>query len=339
MNILLTSVGRRKYLVEYFKEALNGIGQLHVSNSEYTYSMKSADSYVLTPLIYDEGYIPTLLDYCIKNNVDALLSLFDVDLLVLARNRGLFLDHGTKIILASEQSVRICNDKWETYLFLTQNGIKAPSTYLSIKDAVSDIRRGKTQFPLVIKPRWGMGSIGINYAENEEELNILYQKSTREVYRSYLKYESRFTKDQEILIQEKLVGQEHGLDVVNDLSGKYVKTYAKKKVAMRAGETDIGETVNSRRFEKIGRALSEKIQHEGVLSVDCFVTDKGIFVTEMNCRFSGHYPISHLAGVELPKQIVKWLGNEGTDRRLLQCKEGVCIIKDIVPCIMQQNET
>ena len=81
MNILLTSAGRRGYLVEYFKKALEGIGEVHVGNSTpVSPSFYYADHAVVTPLIYDEAYIPFLLDYCKKNHIDAVLSLFDVDL-------------------------------------------------------------------------------------------------------------------------------------------------------------------------------------------------------------------------------------------------------------------
>lgn len=57
MNILLTSVGRRTYMVNYFKEALQGKGLVHAANSVETYAMKIADQSVLTPLIYDGNYI------------------------------------------------------------------------------------------------------------------------------------------------------------------------------------------------------------------------------------------------------------------------------------------
>ena len=33
MNVLLTCVGRRNYMVEYFREALNGRGQVYAANS------------------------------------------------------------------------------------------------------------------------------------------------------------------------------------------------------------------------------------------------------------------------------------------------------------------
>ena len=49
MNILLTSVGRRTYLIEYFKEAMKCVGKVFASNSEYTYTLSHADEYVITP--------------------------------------------------------------------------------------------------------------------------------------------------------------------------------------------------------------------------------------------------------------------------------------------------
>ena len=64
MNILLTSVGRRTYLINYFKKALKGEGFIYASNNVMTYSLSQADRYVLTPQIYDEIYIDFLLKYC-----------------------------------------------------------------------------------------------------------------------------------------------------------------------------------------------------------------------------------------------------------------------------------
>ncbi len=39
MNILLTSAGRRTYMVNYFKDVLNGKGKVFASNSIYTYTL------------------------------------------------------------------------------------------------------------------------------------------------------------------------------------------------------------------------------------------------------------------------------------------------------------
>ena len=90
MNIILTSVGRRSYLVRYFKKAIKNNGKIFVSNSNVTVATKEADDYLITPLIYDPDYITVLLNYCIENKITHVISVFDVDLLVLAQNTDLF---------------------------------------------------------------------------------------------------------------------------------------------------------------------------------------------------------------------------------------------------------
>jgi carbamoyl-phosphate synthase large subunit len=334
MNVMLTSVGRRTYLVEYFKEALEGIGRVHASNSDFSIALPLADAYLITPLIYDDTYIPSLLEYCQTNDIQALISLFDIDLLVLAKNREKFEKIGVQLVLASEESVEICNDKWKTYQLLLEMGIKAPKTYLQIEEARKTIDRGEVSFPLIIKPRWGMGSLAIYTVDDDEELKVLYKKSAKEVFNSYLKYETLLTPEHPLIIQEKLVGMEYGLDIINDLDGNYITTFAKTKTVMRAGETDIGNTVSSEPFVNIAENLSRKIRHQAILSVDCFVCGNQVYVVEMNCRISGHYPLSHLAGVNLPLQIVKWLEGKSTDLSLLTFQTGLTIAKELVPRVI-----
>ncbi len=331
MNILLTSVGRRTYLVNYFKEALGKEGKIYASNSAETLATKEADGYLITPLIYDEQYIPTLLEYCLKNNITTLLSVFDIDLLVLSKNIKLFAENGITVLLANEKEVEICNDKWETYLFLKENNIKTPKTYLSVNSTIDAISKEELSYPIIIKPRWGMASMGIYIVDTEEELIVLSKKCQKDISKTHLKYESSFTPDDSIIYQEVLLGQEYGLDVINDLEGNYVKTFAKKKVLMRAGETDLGETVSSTPFEEVALTLGNKISQKTILSVDCFDVDGEIYVIEMNCRISGHYPVSHVAGVNLPKQIIKWLKGEETDMDLFNIKEGIFVCKDLIP--------
>ena len=78
MNIILTSVGRRTYMVEYFKKALEGIGLVYASNSIDTYTLHQADDYVITPQIYDDNYVSFLLSYCKKHSISALISLSSI---------------------------------------------------------------------------------------------------------------------------------------------------------------------------------------------------------------------------------------------------------------------
>lgn len=330
MNILLTSAGRRGYLVKYFKAALEGNGEVHVANSsKYCPAFTYADYTVITPLIYDKEYINFLKKYCIEKEIDAIISLFDIDLLVLAEHKEEFENIGVTIVVSSVEVVETCNDKWNTYIFLKKAGFYTPRTYLNLEEALKNIEQKKLHYPLILKPRWGMGSIAIYTADNEEELNAFYNKINNQIKESYLKYESIRTPKNTVLIQEMLYGQEYGIDVINDLKGNYQTTIVKKKYAMRAGETDCAMTVQEAKLERCGENLSKALRHIGNLDIDVFYDGNKPFVLEMNARFGGGYPFSHIAGADLPKAIVAWLKNEECKKEWLEVEYSVIAHKDI----------
>ena len=330
MNILFTSVGRRSYLVKYFKEALGNMGEIHVANSSsLSPAFQVADHYVVTPLIYDDNYIPFLLNYCREKQIDAIISLFDIDLPILSRNKKVFQENGVKVIVSDYKVIDICNDKWKTYQYLRDNHYNVPQTYISLNEALTAINQGMLQFPLMIKPRWGMGSIAIYEADNLDELQVFYKKTIHTIQKTYLKYESSEDLAQCVLIQEKIQGQEHGLDIINDLDGVYQTTICKKKFAMRSGETDCAITVNSSLLKDLGCRLSKELRHVGNLDCDVFLKDDKAYVLEMNARFGGGYPFSHSAGVDLPRAIVCWLMGEEAPEGLLTETFDVITQKDI----------
>lgn len=334
MNILLTSVGRRTYMVEYFKHALCGTGKVYAANSVLTFAIEQADGYVLAPQIYDEQYISFLLNFCQEKSITAIISLFDIDLPVLAKNKAKFKEIGVQVLVSDYEVTQICNDKWQTYRFLQGIGVNQTPSFISLIEAKSAISEQQLRYPLFIKPRWGMGSIGIYKVENEEELDTLYCKLHREIFNTYLRFESSVDENACIVIQQAIKGQEFGIEILNSLDKRYVATFAKKKIAMRSGETDIAETVDPKIFEEVGVIISKNLRHIANLDVDCFVTENGdIYVLEMNCRFGGQYPFTHNAGVNVPAQIIRWLQGLPTDKKLITQKNGIKSCKELVPTI------
>lgn len=331
INILLTSVGRRTYIVSYFKDALNGIGQVHAANSEESYSMRIADKSILTPLIYDERYINFLLSYCIENNIKAIIPLFDIDLPILAKNKSKFSDYGIQVVVSDFETTQICNDKWMTYYFLRKNGFATPASYLRMDDCKKAFEIQDIHFPVITKPRWGMGSIGIFQADNMKELSVFYERTKKSIFDSYLKYESLNDLENSVIIQEKLLGVEFGLDIFNDLKGNFLTCVPKKKLAMRAGETDSAEIVDNAELLKLGKSLAQKLKHIGNLDVDCISIGDSYFVFDLNCRFGGQYPFSHLAGANFPKAIINMLKGDNVDNILLSAKVGIKGFKDLTP--------
>ncbi len=334
VNILFSSAGRRTYIIHYFQQALQGKGKVYASNSIYTYTLGQADGHTLTPEIYNPDYIPFLLQYCKANSITAIIPLFDIDLPILAKHRTLFEQEGITLVVSDYPVAQTCNDKWATYQLLKQAGLNQPPTFLSLAEATQAIDTGSVAFPLIVKPRWGMGSIGIYTTRNREELNVLYAKLRNDIWDTALRFESAADREASIIIQQQIKGQEYGIEILNDLQGHYAATFAKKKIAMRSGETDVAETVDPTPFLPIAQTLSSPLKHRAMLDVDCFVSPSGdITVLEMNCRFGGQYPFTHNAGVNVPLQLVRWLQGLPTDPALLTQRCGVRSCKDINPVI------
>lgn len=329
MNILITAAGRRSYLIHYFKEALQNKGKIIAANSiDHVPSFAEADETVVTPISYDPNYIPFLLNYCSEKKIDAILSLYDVDLGVLARSKEAFDRIGTKLIVSDEEFIRICNDKWATYMYLTKNGFKTPRTYLRLADAKKAILKNEITYPVIVKPRFGNGSIALNVASNEQELDKLFEFTQNEVKTSWLRFESADMEDI-VIVQEFLNGPEYGIDIINDLDGHFCNVSIKKKIAMRSGETDSAIIEDNESIKREVTRLGEISGHIANLDCDGFLVGDSFYILEMNARFGGGYPFSHIAGVNLPLAIIKWLNGERVDTSLLTPEVGVEAYKDI----------
>ncbi len=330
MNVLLTSVGRRAYMVKYFKDVLGESGEVHVSNSDdKTVAFHYADHSVITPLIYDDNYIPFLLEYCKENKIDILISLFDIDLLMLSKNKERFAEIGTKVIVSEPELISVCNDKWKTYLFLKENGFNVPKTYLTLSKVMLALESGELNYPIIVKPRFGCGSIALSIADDEMSLLYYYSRNTRAVNRTYLKYESA-GEEEKIIYQEFLNGQEYGADIINDLNGNYQNSIVKKKIAMRAGETDIAELVNEPNIKSEVERLGKLTHHIANMDCDVFLVDGKPYILEMNARFGGGYPFSHMGGCDLPRAIVEWSKGNIVVPEVLISKTGIVIYKELV---------
>lgn len=327
MNILITSIGRRSYMIDYFKSAIGETGKVFAANNELTYALKKAGGYILTPKIYDENYIDFILQYCLDNKINAVISLFDIDLPILSKNKRLFAENDISLLISDYEFTVLCNDKWASYHFLKENNFKTALSYISLDNCKKAISDKNIEYPIFVKPRWGMGSIGVFEAENEKELDVFYAKTKKAILKTYLKHESSFDIDNSIILQEKIKGLEHGLDIFNDLKGNYLGCVPKIKNAMRAGETDIATTLHNENLVSIAKRLSLQTKHKLNLDVDCFIDGEEIFILEMNPRFGGQYPFSHAAGVNFPKAIIDLLEGNELDQEDFQFDE-IKIFKD-----------
>lgn len=310
MNILFTCAGRRRYLLKYFKEVIGDSGNIVATDMQLTApALTAADIKVQVPAVYALDYVDVTLDICKKHDIGILISLNDLELPILAANKQRFEENGVKVIVSSPEVIDICFDKFRTYNYIKSLGLESPKTYINYAEAVQAIEKGELQFPLILKPRWGSGSIGLEFVDDLEEMEAVYKLLQKKIMKSILATAS--VAEEYILIQQVIKGSEYGLDITNDLNGTHRGVSVKQKLSMRSGETDKAITVDNPIIRNIGKTLGENLKH--IANLDCDVLEKdGIYyVLELNPRFGGGYPFSHEAGVNTPKAIVEWVkGND-----------------------------
>lgn len=319
-NILFSCAGRRQYLLQYFRRELElrGGGKIIATDMQsIAPALASADIVEQVPGVFAPDYIERLLQICRRHSVAAIISLNDLELPILARHKQQFIEIGTLPIVSSQQVIDICADKVLTAQWLCDNGFKTPITCTSLSQASEMLNSGALHFPLVVKPRWGSGSIAVEIVHDAEELLYAYQLAKKKVMRSILAHQSAQAHDY-IIIQQCIDGIEYGIDVINDLQGTNITASVKRKIAMRAGETDKAITVDNPTLRQLAQSIGQKLQHIGNLDIDVFAgTDGAYYVLEMNPRFGGGFPFSYEAGVNLPGAIIEWLqGHDANDVNL-----------------------
>ena len=164
---------------------------------------------------------------------------------------------------------------------------------------------------------------GSEYPEDDEELELAYRFVKKILFRTFLSEVSASDSERCVLIQERLSGHEYGLDVINNIDGHYINTFVKHKLVMRAGETDRAVTVENDQLKNLGQTIGQKLCHVGNLDCDAIVGSKDFYVLEMNPRFGGGYPFSHLAGANLPAALIAWAKGEQLDENWLKVKANV----------------
>lgn len=309
MNILFSCAGRRRYLLKYFRNELSSNDKIIATDMQSSApALTEADIVEIVPAVYAPNYIDILTEICTKHCVDAIISLNDLELPILAENISKFDLIGTKVIVSSPNVIDICFDKYKTHIFIKSLGLNSPTTYKTYDNAIKALESGDLSFPVIIKPRWGSGSIGIEIAYDYEDLEILYNYLQKKLSRSILAKAS--VSNESLLIQEYINGNEYGLDIMNDLNGNHCGVSIKKKLSMRAGETDKAITIENNNIKNIGQQIAINLKHIANLDCDILEKDGEYYVLELNPRFGGGYPFSHEAGINMPQAIIAWLKND-----------------------------
>lgn len=311
INILITSVGRRTKLIEYFRNELRNIGKLVVTdNSTLAPALYFADKYYLVPKISDPNYINIIKEICLKENITGILSLIDPELSLLSLHINELKKLGVVYVGSPYNECERWFDKYSAAEFCMKNGIKMAKTFNNFTDFESALNSGLVHFPFIIKPRRGSASLNINIVRNIDEATFVY----------------KLNKD--VILQEFLFGKELGADVYIDLiTRKIVSIFIKEKLLMRSGETDKSKSIKSDKIVEIITDLVQKTSLIGPIDIDIFNVEGEYYISEINPRFGGGYPHAYECNVNFPKLIIKNLQNKINEPNILDYEENVYMMK------------
>ena len=331
MNILLTSAGRRSYLVEYFREALAGEGQVICANSDpFAPAMRCAD--VAVPVLRSDhpDYPHQVLDLCQQHQVGLVTSLHDLDLFVLSQYKKNFLATDCRPVFPEPEIARMALDKHEMNQTLGACGLAVPWSSLHVEEALEALEAGLIRWPLIVKHRSGFGSEGLFHCADQADLLYAVSRTNRENRLVDSFYRPKVEPAQAALIQERVVGQEFCLGLVSDFSGTLQGVTRAEIHAMRSGESDSATTCTIDEVQELGTTLSGLLRVPGFCGVDYLEHEGRQLIIDINPRFTGDYPFAHQAGLNVPRVLIAWAHGEIPNPEWLLSEPGVRGYKDIV---------
>jgi len=311
ISILILSAGTRNKIVQYFKKTLGENGKVIATDmSTIAPAIYEADKYYIVPRITEPGYIDIILDICKKENISGVLSLIDPELSLLAENEEKFKNIGTTVIGSSYELCERALDKMQMFQWLRSHGYNCAKSYVDKNEFFADVKTGKANYPVFVKPVRGSASIAISKVFDNETVDLLFDHSDN------------------LMIQEYLDGQEIGADCYIDLlSGELVSVFTKKKIVMRAGETDKSVSFKDEKlFELIKKFVNES-GWRGQIDIDIFEINGEYHISEVNPRFGGGYPHAYECGADHMKLIVNNLNGIVNSDVIGNYKENVYMMK------------
>lgn len=311
MNVLILSAGTRNKVVQYFKRTLEGKGMVIATDmSELAPAIYEADKYYIVPRMSEPGYLDKILSICKKEHIDGVLSLIDPELSLLAEHEEDFKVVGTTVIGSSYALCEMSLDKFQMYNWLVEHGYNCAKSYMDKEAFYADVEAGKISYPVFVKPARGSASIAISKVYDKETLELL------------------FAHDDGLMIQEFLDGQEIGADVYIDMvSHEVVSIFTKKKLKMRAGETDKAVSFKDEKlFELVKRFVSDA-GYNGQIDIDIFDVNGAYYISEVNPRFGGGYPHAYESGADHMKLIINNLEGKANACVIGQYEDGTYMMK------------
>nr|WP_165521903.1 ATP-grasp domain-containing protein [Micromonospora zingiberis] len=286
----------------------------------------AADHFIHLPPHRSPDYFTNLASACARHEVSLLVPLHDYEISTLAGEPAAALEAaGTQVMALARGVQSAIEDKYAFAELAAAADVATPPTRLAADLLAAPGGWRELGDDLVVKHRYGSGSSGLAFCAADDLEEQLRSCALTAPDRS-----GRPPSDDGqprydlVVVQRRIRGVEYGFDVVSDFDRRHLACLARRKFAMRAGETDRAVTVDPGPIAQVGARLAAATGARGLIDVDAIVDEAGeTWVIDVNPRFGGGYPFSHLAGADVPACYVAWHAGKEHDPKWLVAAAGV----------------
>ncbi|NOY42653.1 MAG: ATP-grasp domain-containing protein [Planctomycetes bacterium] len=282
MNVLVSSAGRRGALIKIVRKAVSRrAGRvLAIDAAPWSAACRLADDWQIVPRCDAPNFVDAVLKYCRQQDIQLIIPTLDTELAVYSENRDRFQESGITVAVSDPATIAITNDKLKTDQFLQSKSLPGVECVDPFQNP---------QFPLIIKPRFGSASNGVQVVHDSEELEFYFKRTAKP------------------LVQQLASGQEYTVNFYVDLHQQCRVAVPHKRIETRGGE--VSKCVTEKIPELVGLAqqLAQSLPCPwGAMCFQVFFdSQRNARIIEINPRFGGGYPIAHQAGVDFVELLIR----------------------------------
>lgn len=244
----------------------------------------------------DDKYIKRLLKIVKSGDFDILMPIGELTTNPVTKNEALFKQY-VKIACAPRETYIKAFNKQTTFDTAMKNGIPCPYTRRSDQDIEDFLAHAK--FPIIIKPREGLGSIGFHKFESESE------------FRSWLKDDS-FNVDDYVVQEFVHFENRIGTNLFVDQKGNICSSYAVDVLRwfpIDAGAGVLIRTVDAHEVLDYAGKLLKALEWKGFANV-AFMIDKNTGeprLLEINGRIPASIKMAYMCGYNISRQMLEMI--------------------------------
>ena len=267
--------------------------------------------FVQIPAGTDTDFKDKVLEICKAYTIQVILPLVTRELLPLARNKELFASKGIHVLVSSEQSILIANNKSATYQYLSERGIQVPKHFVvrKLEEFIhAAFELGHPQKAFCFKPSHSNGSRGVRIVTDSlDESSMLFNEKPYNLNISY-PYLLQILSSKsfpELLVSEYLPGDEYSVDCLAN-KGKAELIIPRIRKKQVNGISVKGSFVEHKSIIDYCRTIIEALNLHGNIGIQVKENQEGTpLLLEINPRVQGTIVAAMGAGVNLPLLAIK----------------------------------